>query len=138
MIYNFPSTLGGHSGQSGAHHIDNMRIMQENVSLIKEINELRREIKGTKGQGGALNAKEAKIMLTMPRPETRENGTAGDLNREVQMQRDLIGQLRNELINKEELIKQLMSGTQVQPRPVSREKLPPMDNMDDAQPVPEI
>merc|ERR1719235_1485102 len=30
------------------HRNDNMRMMQENVSLIKEINELRREIKGMK------------------------------------------------------------------------------------------
>ena len=30
------------------HRTDNMRIMQENVSLIKEINELRREIKSVR------------------------------------------------------------------------------------------
>merc|ERR1712050_814931 len=33
---------------SQAHHIDNMRIMQENVSLIREINDLRREINALK------------------------------------------------------------------------------------------
>ena len=71
----------------------------------------------------------------VPRPET--NGNVSDLNREIQMQRDLIGQLRNELISKEDLIKQLMSGTQVHPRPVSREKLPPMDGFQEVQAVAE-
>jgi biopolymer transport protein ExbB/TolQ len=35
-----------------SHRQDNMRIMQENVTLIKEINELRREVRDTTGGGG--------------------------------------------------------------------------------------
>lgn len=31
------------------HRRDNMKIMQENVALIKEINELRKELKAAKG-----------------------------------------------------------------------------------------
>merc|ERR1711959_511151 len=47
---------------SEVHRIDNMRIMQENVSLIREINDLRREInflkheRSSEEQGGALRA----------------------------------------------------------------------------------
>ena len=111
------------------HRSDIMRIMQENVSLIKEINELRREIKGNKAKGqGGLSQKE--LMRTLPKPDATMGGDGagqGDLSREIQMQRDMIGQLRNELLSKEELIKQLMAGSQIAPRPVSREKLPPMD-----------
>ena len=111
------------------HRSDIMRIIQENVSLIKEINELRREIKGNKAKGqGGLSQKE--LMRTLPKPDATMGGDGagqGDLSREIQMQRDMIGQLRNELLSKEELIKQLMAGSQIAPRPVSREKLPPMD-----------
>lgn len=34
----------------GLHRTDNMRIMSENVSLIKEINSLRRDLKGVHAQ----------------------------------------------------------------------------------------
>merc|ERR1719388_759198 len=41
---------------SEVHRIDNMRIMQENVSLIREINDLRREINFLKHEGAAPEA----------------------------------------------------------------------------------
>ena len=72
-----------------------------------------------KGQGG-LSQKE--LMRTLPKPDATMGGDGagqGDLSREIQMQRDMIGQLRNELLSKEELIKQLMAGSQIAPRPVS-------------------
>ena len=34
-----------------AHRVEGLRVMQQNVALIKEINELRREIKVGKGGG---------------------------------------------------------------------------------------
>merc|ERR1712139_55441 len=49
---------------SEVHRIDNMRIMQENVSLIREINDLRREInylkheRSSEEQGGGMRQKE--------------------------------------------------------------------------------
>ncbi|XP_032349913.1 cilia- and flagella-associated protein 57 isoform X3 [Camelus ferus] len=42
--------------ESELHHTDYVRIMQENVSLIKEINELRRELKFTRSQVYDLEA----------------------------------------------------------------------------------
>merc|ERR1712046_431863 len=41
---------------SEVHRIDNMRIMQENVSPIREINDLRREINFLKHEGSAQEA----------------------------------------------------------------------------------
>ena len=43
------------SKDSSLHRNDNMRIMQENVSLIKEINVLRREIKALKSKGAPMS-----------------------------------------------------------------------------------
>uniref|UniRef100_A0A7S0YIJ8 Cilia- and flagella-associated protein 57 n=1 Tax=Polytomella parva TaxID=51329 RepID=A0A7S0YIJ8_9CHLO len=108
---------------SELHRTDNLRIMQENTALIKEINELRREIKtlkagmkpgmmgvGTigKGTGGALAAADTEAQ-----------------RREMEIQRDLIQRLREDLVVKEQRIKTLEG--MVVPRPMSRERLPPMD-----------
>ena len=85
--------------------------MQENVALIKEINELRREIKNHKAlvaRGGSA------------RGDNKE-----EFSREIEMQRDLIARLRAELESREDRIAQLEA--QVMPRPMSREKLPPME-----------
>ena len=90
------------------HRSDNVRVMLENVSLIKEINELRKEIKsmkqsqrakelsggGAKGPGGAL-------------------GVASEL----EMNRGEIRRLR-------ERLQELEANTF---RPKSREQLPPLD-----------
>lgn len=87
--------------------------MQENVALIKEINELRREVKIQK-----MSAMRAGTRS--PAPEK-----ADDTGREIDMQRDLISRLRTELENKEDRIAELEAC--VLPRPMSRERLPPMD-----------
>merc|ERR1739848_213344 len=44
---------------SEVHRIDSMRILQENVSLIREINDLRREINFLKHEGSAQDASSA-------------------------------------------------------------------------------
>jgi cilia- and flagella-associated protein 57 len=97
------------------HRADNLRIMQENVALIKEINELRREIKllkSTAARQGGMN-----------------RGSSPD-SRDIQMQRNLIGKLREEIKVKEERIAQLEA--QIVPRPMSRERLPPMEGFQDS------
>lgn len=98
------------------HRTDNLRIMQENVALIKEINELRREIRQLKnkaaGGTGGMSSADA---------------------RELEMQRDMIGKLREDIQWKEDRIAQLEA--QIMPRPVSRERLPPMDGFHTSQEV---
>lgn len=114
---------------SELHRTDNLRIMQENTALIKEINELRREIKSLRARvaGGAP-------VGGMAATAGRTGGRAGSpmspelldgLKRELEMQRDLISRLREDVAVKDTRIKQLEG--MVVPRPMSRERLPPMD-----------
>lgn len=110
---------------SELHRTDNLRVMQENTALIKEINELRREIRTLKSKlsGGA------------PAPvsgATRQANNFSDtqalsegLKKEMDMQRDLIARLREDGMAKEARIRQLEG--MVAPRPTSRERLPPME-----------
>ena len=65
------------------HRGDFMRVMQENVSLIKEINELRREIKALKTTSQTAKGRSSK-----------KDGKQGD--RELEHQREIIAQLRSE------------------------------------------
>merc|ERR1711865_359518 len=105
------------------HRYEATRFMQENASLIKEINDLRREIKMLKAQmnrggsapGPAKNGK-ARTGATTP-PDTRE------LDKEISIQRDEIKRLRERLVELEAL-------TAVKGRPISRERLPPLDGGD--------
>lgn len=99
------------------HRTDNLRIMQENVALIKEINELRREIKILKSSGSRQVAQGPDSVCT----------------RELEAQRGLIGNLREEIKSKEERIAQLEA--QIVPRPMSRERLPPMEGFPGSQEV---
>mmetsp|Transcript_36831 Transcript_36831/g.108610 ORF Transcript_36831/g.108610 Transcript_36831/m.108610 type:complete len:1386 (-) Transcript_36831:299-4456(-) len=120
---------------SELHRTDNLRVMQENTALIREINELRREIRqlksrvsGAAGAPGSLGA-----ALLGPQkgrapgtPPTFGSGTADEgLRKELDMQRDLISRLREDTGAKDAKIRQLES--LVAPRPTSRERLPPMD-----------
>ena len=96
-----------------AHRGDLMRVMNENVSLIKEINELRREIKAMK----------LATQTTMKR--STNSSKKADAQREVEMQREIIAQLREELEDKNGLISELEAKANY--RPMSREKLPPLE-----------
>lgn len=60
------------------HRTDNLRIMQENVALIKEINELRREIK----------------MLKAAAQRFSSSTNSNTLSKEVETQRNLISDLQ--------------------------------------------
>lgn len=105
---------------SELHRTDNLRIMQENTALIKEINELRREIKSLKTANG--NSPTGKRPGSVGR---RPLSPESDLRKEIDMQRELISRLREDIASKDQKIKQLEAI--VHPRPVSRERLPPMD-----------
>ncbi|GMH45741.1 hypothetical protein BSKO_13704 [Bryopsis sp. KO-2023] len=98
------------------HKTNTARIMQENVALIKEINELRRELK--QERTGTVTLPKSPPAKKPPPPEL-------DVKKEFEIQRDLIRQLRQEVSDKETRIKMLEQT--VVPRPVSRERLPPVD-----------
>lgn len=116
---------------SELHRTDNLRIMQENTALIKEINELRREIRALKSRlsGGAppTASTSARGGGTGGRPGSPTDALAlsEGLRKELDMQRDLISRLREDAAAKEARIRQLEGC--VAPRPTSRERLPPME-----------
>lgn len=64
------------------HRTDNLRIMQENVALIKEINELRREIK----------------MLKAAAQRFSTSTNSNTLSKEVETQRNLISDLQLQVL----------------------------------------
>lgn len=105
------------------HRNDNRRIMQENVALIKEINELRREmrhIKTTQYEKDVLGLTGRGSTSARSRHSTRPHtGRSSNADKEIEMQRQQIAQLREHIARLEEA---LMTN-----RPISREKLPPMD-----------
>merc|ERR1712185_490915 len=70
---------------SEVHRIDNMRIMQENVSLIREINDLRREINFLKHE---------RVSLQMSEKRSHEPKS---LEKDLQAQKDEIQRLQLEL-----------------------------------------
>ncbi|XP_070224411.1 cilia- and flagella-associated protein 57 isoform X3 [Bos mutus] len=102
--------------ESELHRTDYVRIMQENVSLIKEINELRRELKFTRSQVYDL---EAALKLTKKiRPEVSETVSSEDLpsvpptmrlnvqeetGRIIEMQRLEIQRLRDQIQEQEQV-----------------------------------
>ena len=91
------------------HRKESMRVMQENVTLIREINDLRREQKAIKAAAKADTGGGG-------------GGGGGKDGREIEMQRQQIAQLRAQLGE--------MDGrpaSQMSSRPGSRERLPPMD-----------
>jgi len=103
------------------HKTDSMRIMQENVSLIKEINELRREIKGLKQgvrpAGGQAIANGKETPMGSSGRGSRAATASVEAAREIEIQREEIMRLRHKV--------ELLEG--IANRPTSREKLPPMD-----------
>eukprot|EP00746_Dinoflagellata_sp_MGD_P071928 gnl/MRDRNA2_/MRDRNA2_29238_c0_seq1.p1 gnl/MRDRNA2_/MRDRNA2_29238_c0~~gnl/MRDRNA2_/MRDRNA2_29238_c0_seq1.p1 ORF type:complete len:1218 (-),score=322.40 gnl/MRDRNA2_/MRDRNA2_29238_c0_seq1:252-3905(-) len=72
---------------SEVHRIDNMRIMQENVSLIREINDLRREINFLKHEGSAQEA------TASQRSHRSDNAN----EKTIQMQREEMAALQRQL-----------------------------------------
>merc|ERR1712193_373236 len=72
---------------SEVHRIDNMRIMQENVSLIREINDLRREINFLKHEGSAQEATASQ----------RSHRSDGQNEKAIQMQREEMSALQRQL-----------------------------------------
>eukprot|EP00817_Percolomonadidae_sp_ATCC50343_P006634 CAMPEP_0117419798 /NCGR_PEP_ID=MMETSP0758-20121206/1285_1 /TAXON_ID=63605 /ORGANISM="Percolomonas cosmopolitus, Strain AE-1 (ATCC 50343)" /LENGTH=1097 /DNA_ID=CAMNT_0005201073 /DNA_START=377 /DNA_END=3670 /DNA_ORIENTATION=+ len=94
---------------------ENSRIMHENVMLINEINQLRRESRILKSR---LREKEdrvsQKVAMQVP------SSAGDDLNQAVEMQKLEIGQLRTQLEQLEQDQRSVSS------RPISRESLPPI------------
>ncbi|CAM6094904.1 unnamed protein product [Calypogeia fissa] len=120
-----------------AHHTNHLHIMQENVSLIKELNELRRELKTMK-----LTAHKGMLQQGKPGPSHRgsrktvnpsEGSGANSVGHQLELDdlRHRIVTLEEELNNREERILSLVNEVQdlenVQSRPKSRGELPPMD-----------
>uniref|UniRef100_A0A7S0VMW2 Cilia- and flagella-associated protein 57 n=1 Tax=Hemiselmis tepida TaxID=464990 RepID=A0A7S0VMW2_9CRYP len=100
------------------HKTDSTRIMHENVALIKEINELRREIKalkqgGMRPPGGGATGKD-----TPASGRATSSRMGADPSKEIDMQREEIRRLRNRVDELEGVDRT---------RPTSREKLPPME-----------
>ncbi|XP_007951295.1 cilia- and flagella-associated protein 57 [Orycteropus afer afer] len=104
--------------ESELHRTDYVRIMQENVSLIKEINELRRELKLTRSQVYDLEAalKLAKKIRPQEAPETEPSkdipGAAPptvrlseqeETGRIIEMQRLEIQRLRDQIQEQEQV-----------------------------------
>merc|ERR1711988_709146 len=114
------------------HRYEATRFMQENASLIKEINDLRREIKILKAQNNRGKEQPPKSAGNKSRTSTATGGQSrgGDnaqvleLQRELEMQRDEMAKMRTRLAELEAL-------TANRGRPISREKLPPVEGASD-------
>ncbi|KAK1340089.1 hypothetical protein QTO34_018653 [Cnephaeus nilssonii] len=103
--------------ESELHRSDYVRIMQENVSLIKEINELRRELKFTRSQVYDLEAalKPTKKFQQQEAPETGPSEVTHrvaptvrlneqeETGRIIEMQRLEIQRLRNQIQEQEQV-----------------------------------
>jgi len=116
---------------SELHRVDNIRIMHENVALLKEINELRRDVKQAKVRATTIVPNRSQ-KIRPSSTDSRKNET-GDINgnnneayRELAIQKDMVGKLRDDVAEKEHRIRQL-EGQVVSSRPMSRERLPPME-----------
>ncbi|XP_063431022.1 cilia- and flagella-associated protein 57-like [Mytilus galloprovincialis] len=115
---------------SGIHRADNVRIMQENVSLIKEINDLRRELKIARTTihdleaAMGLHSKKAKKdpnsvqTISFKAPSVMAEQELEEKNKIIEMQRMEIRRLREEYDS---------GGSRPPSRPSSNPKLPPME-----------
>ncbi|XP_067423843.1 cilia- and flagella-associated protein 57 isoform X2 [Emydura macquarii macquarii] len=104
--------------ESEIHRADNVRIMQENVSLIKEINELRRELKVTRTQvhdlqsALGLNRKNKKQGIPdtvpsherLPSPGVLRLNIEEETERIIEMQRLEIKRLRDQIQGQEQVL----------------------------------
>ncbi|KAK2490259.1 hypothetical protein MC885_004273, partial [Smutsia gigantea] len=103
--------------ESELHRTDYVRIMQENVSLIKEINELRRELKFTRSQVYDLEAtlkltrklRPQDVPETVPREDMLRVAPPMRLNQQeeteriIEMQRQEIQRLRDQIQEQEQV-----------------------------------
>lgn len=139
------------------HRTDNMRIMQENVSLIKEINELRREVKQARQQQVASGTSKrntttkgssrtslglgggASMSSSMMMRGGSGGGGGGDVDvmREIEIQRNEMAKLRLENDSKGARIKELEERVVVH-RPMSASRLPPMEGLETVISMPDI
>merc|ERR1712196_368502 len=114
------------------HRYEATRFMQENASLIKEINDLRREIKILKAQNNrgkdqppkSAGQKSRTSTATAGQSRGGDNAQVRELQRELEMQREEMAKMRTRLAELEAL-------TANRGRPISREKLPPVEGASD-------
>ena len=99
---------------SAVHRSDNQRVMMANMEMVKEINNLRKKVRAVRTM-----AKDSDSTTTSKKPMARKAGVGNDVADRLKKQRKEIGELKAYL-------KQL-EGRMVATRPISREKLPPMD-----------
>jgi cilia- and flagella-associated protein 57 len=99
---------------SALHKTDNQRVMMTNMAMVKEINSLRKNVKSIR-----MMAKDSDSTPASSGPSARPAGAGNDVADRLKRQRKDIGELKSYL-------KQL-EGRMVATRPISREKLPPMD-----------
>lgn len=111
------------------HRADNVRIMQENVSLIKEINDLRRELKIARTQVHDLEA-----ALGLHRKSNKAHATETlaqitSTNKNAQLEQDLVEKIKVIQLQQDEIMKlrgRIREGEELTFRPPSGAKLPPM------------
>jgi len=111
------------------HRADNVRIMQENVSLIKEINDLRRELKIARTQVHDLEA-----ALGLHRKSNKAHATETlaqitSTNKNAQLEQDLVEKIKVIQLQQDEIMKlrgRIREGEELSFRPPSGAKLPPM------------
>jgi hypothetical protein len=103
-----------------AHAHDNLRVMQENVALVKEINELRKEMRNIRQQ-----QRDRDMAGALPKPAGAKKGVTGGMTaaetealRELQHQRSRIEELRGQI--------EMLQGQRILPRQASSELLPPI------------
>jgi hypothetical protein len=128
-----------------AHRADNLRVLHENTALLKEVNELRRELKALKGDkgkpglGGALSSMSR--MSSVAASGAAAGGAGGgsvdaasardsaEARREAEMQRELIASLREQLSLRDSRLAALETPAAGGhgARPMSRERLPPLE-----------
>eukprot|EP00944_MAST-04C_sp_MAST-4C-sp1_P009277 g9277.t1 len=105
---------------SALHKADNQRVMMANMSLVKEINTLRKNVRANvravRMQAKDSDNSTAGPATGMPITSSQAGGSIAD---KLKYQKKEIGQLKN-------YVKKL-ENSMVANRPISREKLPPME-----------
>ncbi|KAL6752180.1 WD repeat domain 65-like protein [Haematococcus lacustris] len=125
---------------SELHRTDNLRIMQENTALIKEINELRREIRSLRGRAGGTGPTMPGLAgaSMVPGASGAAGGRLGGpvagphahdmtegLRKELDMQRELISRMRDDANAKQARIRQLEAMAAPRPMTAARATSPP-------------